>query len=135
MPAIGNLKTNATVDNLKLEIIRKVGSGSYAVVYLARQVLYDPMDDESFDPDDYLDTQPQQVTYGGEFALKCLCKHNLDEDLLQVQRFEVCFTLFSLLQAKQDRRRTGRAARLPTRSPQHRLAARCASSLTLPALG
>ena len=69
--------------------IRKVGSGSYAVVYLARQILYDPLDDESYDPDDDLDGAPRQVVYGKEFALKCLCKHNLDEELLQVQRFEV----------------------------------------------
>jgi hypothetical protein len=114
--ATASNSNNATVENLKLEIIRKVGSGSYAVVYLARQILYDPSEDESWDPDDYTDGGPQQVTYGKEFALKCLCKHNLDEDLLHVQRFEVRVHVRGVPSTLSSERRTGRTACLPPRA-------------------
>ena len=83
----------------RLEIVRKLGSGSYAVVYLCRAILYDPVEDGSeaddfddFDMDDDEHHRParREIVYGQEFALKCLCKRNLSEDLLHVQRFEVC---------------------------------------------
>lgn len=74
----------------RLEIIRKLGSGSYAVVYLARAVLWDPDVDgiDSEDGEAGLEFG-QEVVYGQEFALKCLCKQNLSDELLEVQRFEV----------------------------------------------
>jgi len=66
----------------RLEIVRKLGSGSYAVVYLCRAVIYDPYEDGG----DYDDEE--EVVYGQEFALKCLSKKDLSDDLLNVQKFE-----------------------------------------------
>lgn len=76
----------------RLEIVRKLGSGSYAVVYLARALLWDPEVDgvDSEDGEAGIEFGAEPV-YGQEFALKCLSKHNLSEDMLQVQKFEVSF--------------------------------------------
>lgn len=52
------------------EVVRKLGSGSYAVVYLVKE-----------------------VGGGQEFALKCLSKQDLSEDALQVQLFEATIHL------------------------------------------
>ncbi|GAA99720.1 uncharacterized protein L969DRAFT_96144 [Mixia osmundae IAM 14324] len=71
--------------DFQLEIIRQLGYGSYAVVYLARQVLYDAPEDAAFATDDH---SVRGTVYGKEFALKCLCKKNLSDDLLEVQKFE-----------------------------------------------
>lgn len=78
LPAQGNTASPVR----RLEIVRKLGSGSYAVVYLCRAITYDPYEDgEDFDEG--------AMVYGEEFALKCLCKKNLSKDLLNVQKFEV----------------------------------------------
>lgn len=82
----------------RLEIVRKLGYGSYAVVYLARAVLWDPEVD-GVDPEDGeagLEFGGETV-YGQEFALKCLSKHNLSDELLEVQRFEVRCHIDSIL--------------------------------------
>lgn len=76
--------THCDVD--RLEIVRKLGSGSYAVVYLAREVVSDPRDAEDADPLD--NASSAGVVYGKEYALKCLSKRNLSDDLLEVQKFE-----------------------------------------------
>ncbi|GEM11788.1 hypothetical protein Rt10032_c17g5805 [Rhodotorula toruloides] len=108
----------------QLEIERRLGEGTYAIVYLVREVLYDPdpTDDDILSPidplasfefdDHYADTDassspsssgrrprlhswssdfyapPPKPTYGQYYALKCLCKKNLTEDLIEVQRNE-----------------------------------------------
>ncbi|EMS18293.1 protein serine/threonine kinase [Rhodotorula toruloides NP11] len=106
----------------QLEIERRLGEGTYAIVYLVREVLYDPdpTDDDILSPIDPLasfefddrhadansDTgstsgrprlhswssdfyaPPPKPTYGQYYALKCLCKKNLTEDLIEVQRNE-----------------------------------------------
>ncbi|GJN94770.1 hypothetical protein Rhopal_007862-T1 [Rhodotorula paludigena] len=100
----------------QLEVERRLGEGTYAIVYLVREVLYDPdpADDDGdllspidplasfeFDDDareqrprmhswasDTWNPMPPQPTYGQYFALKCLCKKNLTEDLIEVQRNE-----------------------------------------------
>jgi hypothetical protein len=77
------------VEPLQLEVVRQLGSGSYAIVYLVRQVLYDPP--EGDEGDEYsLDDEPQRSTrtYGKEFALKCLSKTDLTEELEEVQKYE-----------------------------------------------
>ncbi|KIJ49587.1 hypothetical protein M422DRAFT_27953 [Sphaerobolus stellatus SS14] len=79
------------------EVVRKLGSGSYAVVYLVREIL-SPTTLPSHDYDDSLDfaddfefdvpTGKQPTVYGREFAIKCLSKANLNRDALEAQLFE-----------------------------------------------
>lgn len=65
------------------------GYGSYAIVYLVKEVLYDHSEDELPNGDDESTiSKSQQVVYGREFALKCLSKRNLSEDQITVQKFE-----------------------------------------------
>lgn len=114
-----------------LEIVRQIGVGSYAVVYLVREVLYDPdLTDHSASADhsvtnstpssslpDCLSQTPKasdgfatlmspatssqpprrrrrrrgetdEVIYGRDFALKCLSKRDLSDELLLLQRGE-----------------------------------------------
>jgi serine/threonine protein kinase len=68
----------------RLEVVRQLGSGSYAMVYLARAIVSPSAADDDYDLDD-----DRPVEYGKEYALKCLCKKNLSDDLLEVQRYEV----------------------------------------------
>lgn len=86
----------------ELEVVRRLGAGSYAVVYLVREVLFRPlpsldshMSIEGMELDDKLTGRPS-IEYGREFALKCLSKANLDEEALAAQMSEVC-----LLSARQ----------------------------------
>lgn len=83
-----------------------------AVVYLVREVLFDPgLEPEPIPLDSTLSQTPKasdgfaslskldtldssrtkdksQVVYGRDFALKCLCKRNLSDELLVLQRGE-----------------------------------------------
>ncbi|EIW83295.1 Pkinase-domain-containing protein [Coniophora puteana RWD-64-598 SS2] len=74
----------------EFEVVRRLGSGSYAVVYLVREVLSRPpvSEDGHLGPID-LDIPPQRTVYGREFALKCLGKANLDDEALDAQLSEV----------------------------------------------
>lgn len=85
-------------DGIQFEIVRQLGYGSYAIVYLVKEVLYEP----DHEDDDHLiqhdeDDDGSQVSigarrgktvYGREFALKCLSKKNLTDDQIAVQKFE-----------------------------------------------
>lgn len=94
-----------------LEIVRQIGVGSYAVVYLVREVLFDPDFEAGSSSQVDLSQTPKasdgfvsltaydniasarrrdstEVVYGRDFALKCLCKRNLSEELLVLQRGE-----------------------------------------------
>lgn len=66
------------------------GYGSYAIVYLVKEVLYDHAEDESAFPagDNESYSRAQGTVYGREFALKCLSKRNLSEEQMAVQKFE-----------------------------------------------
>ncbi|KAF8513170.1 kinase-like protein [Hysterangium stoloniferum] len=84
------------------EVVRKLGSGSYAVVYLVREIINSPTqstqptkhDDPefTFGDDIELDVPVQshnsEVKYGREFAIKCLSKAGLGKDALEAQLFE-----------------------------------------------
>jgi hypothetical protein len=79
----------------EFEVVRRLGAGSYAVVYLVLEVLYRPpaSDDGhitlgSMDEDVKSARRPN-IVYGREFAIKCLSKANLDEDALAAQMSEV----------------------------------------------
>ncbi|KAF9227283.1 hypothetical protein BS17DRAFT_775232 [Gyrodon lividus] len=77
----------------EFEVIRRLGTGSYAVVYLVREVLSRtaPSEDGHCGVLDFGEayTSKSYVTYGRDFALKCLSKANLDEEALAAQMTEV----------------------------------------------
>ncbi|KAJ3758845.1 CAMK/CAMK-unique protein kinase [Lentinula raphanica] len=78
----------------EFEVVRRLGAGSYAVVYLVCEVLYrpPPSDDDhavgTLDLEGVSRQRPKTV-YGREYALKCLSKANLDEEALAAQMSEV----------------------------------------------
>lgn len=77
----------------EFEVVRKLGTGSYAVVYLVREVLSrtQPSEDGHCGALDLGDATRSKsyVTYGRDFALKCLSKANLDQDAIAAQMTEV----------------------------------------------
>uniref|UniRef100_A0A0W0FEE6 Protein kinase domain-containing protein n=1 Tax=Moniliophthora roreri TaxID=221103 RepID=A0A0W0FEE6_MONRR len=79
----------------EFEVVRRLGAGSYAVVYLVCEVLSRPPPSEgnlSMMGSMELEgkSRPsQQIQYGREYAIKCLSKANLDEDALAAQMTEV----------------------------------------------
>ncbi|OBZ67088.1 Negative regulator of sexual conjugation and meiosis [Grifola frondosa] len=83
----------------EFEVVRKLGTGSYAVVYLVREVLSRPLPSDDghataagrmdFDDGSYGNISTE---YGREYAIKLLSKANLDEDALAAQLFEVRLT-------------------------------------------
>ncbi|TFK25524.1 CAMK/CAMK-unique protein kinase [Coprinopsis marcescibilis] len=85
-------EADANAPAQEFEVVRVLGTGSYAVVYLVREVLSRPPPSEdghmstigSMD----MDGIPQAV-YGREYAIKLLSKANLDEEALAAQMSEV----------------------------------------------
>ncbi|CAE6372776.1 unnamed protein product [Rhizoctonia solani] len=88
--------------NARYEIVRKLGSGSYATVFLAREILAEPVpptdsdfpfewngsDDAHADPDMTIRTSTGR-TYGRSFAIKCLSRASLTTpESLAVQMLE-----------------------------------------------
>ncbi|KAG8213998.1 CAMK/CAMK-unique protein kinase [Butyriboletus roseoflavus] len=77
----------------EFEVVRKLGTGSYAVVYLVREVLSraQPSEDGHCGVLDFGEPTRSKtcITYGRDFALKCLSKANLDQDALAAQMTEV----------------------------------------------
>ncbi|OCH92460.1 kinase-like protein [Obba rivulosa] len=79
----------------EFEVVRKLGTGSYAVVYLVREVLSRPPNSDDghcaavgrMDLDGVPSGSPT-TEYGREYAIKMLSKANLDEDALAAQLFE-----------------------------------------------
>ncbi|KAA1064343.1 hypothetical protein PGTUg99_017210 [Puccinia graminis f. sp. tritici] len=110
---LSKASTESSGESGILEVVRQIGVGSYAVVYLVREVLYDPaLEPEPTALDSTLSQTPKAsdgfaslskldplassrtkgssegVVYGRDFALKCLCKRNLSDELLVLQRGE-----------------------------------------------
>jgi hypothetical protein len=81
----------------EFQVKRRLGHGSYAVVYLVQEVLSRPQPSEdghmstigAMDFDSKTFPHPETV-YGREYAIKCLSKANLDEEDLAAQMSEVC---------------------------------------------
>ncbi|KAF5370763.1 hypothetical protein D9758_002127 [Tetrapyrgos nigripes] len=72
----------------EFQVRKRLGAGSYAVVYLVSEILYRPPEDDSLGMD--LDSEDKpSVVYGREYAIKCLSKANLDEEALAAQMTEV----------------------------------------------
>ncbi|KAI0036915.1 hypothetical protein K488DRAFT_40121 [Vararia minispora EC-137] len=77
----------------EFEVVRKLGTGSYAVVYLVREILSRPpsSDDGHVYASGKLDLDGPRsppAQYGREYAVKLLSKANLDDDALAAQLFE-----------------------------------------------
>ena len=67
----------------EFEVVRKIGTGSYAIVYLVREILFHFLSSED-------DHHPSRE-YGREYAVKLLSKADLDEKELMAQLTEVPF--------------------------------------------
>ncbi|EPQ57692.1 hypothetical protein GLOTRDRAFT_92494 [Gloeophyllum trabeum ATCC 11539] len=100
------LSTSAPMDvqepAREFEVVRRLGTGSYAVVYLVREVLSRSVPSDSghghvsavgaIDLDDSFSSKSMggvHIEYGKEYAMKCLSKANLDEEALEAQMTEV----------------------------------------------
>lgn len=95
LPVAPDCPAKAPPDELPaqhFEVVRKLGSGSYAVVYLVREY-FGPLPPSSPAADDLLpagemdlDDSPGQSKprYGREFAIKCLSKANQDSTQAQL---------------------------------------------------
>lgn len=77
----------------EFEVVRRLGTGSYAVVYLVQEVLFRhvPSDDghSILGSMEFDGSHPSQTVYGRQFAIKLLSKANLDEEALEAQMSEV----------------------------------------------
>lgn len=86
----------------EFEVVRRLGAGSYAVVYLVREVLSRPQSDDDhpslmgdMDMDASFDSaRSAEPVYGREYAIKCLSKANLEEGGLAEQLAEVRFAKY-----------------------------------------
>ena len=72
-----------------MEVVRKLGAGSYAVFYHVRKVLCrSPPSEEDFYPggrlefDDVSVSRSLSTEYGHEYAIKLLFKADLDEEVV-----------------------------------------------------
>lgn len=88
-----------------LRVIRKLGAGSYAVVYLVKEILGrspKPRAQPNPDAEELSDSETEEdmwvYEYGRDFAVKCLSKASLSPEELDIQMFEVSDG-FVLLQA------------------------------------
>lgn len=102
-PSHHNGDDDLNAPSIKFEVVKAIGTGSYAVVYQVRQILSSyPPPAEDLSPisavnfDDF-PSSPTPGRYGREYALKCLSKADLDKDALSAQMFEVCSFHFRCL--------------------------------------
>jgi serine/threonine protein kinase len=86
----------------EFQVVRRLGTGSYAVVYLVREVLYRtlPSEDGHMSLVGPMDLDGKigypTIEYGRDYAIKCLSKANLDNDALAAQMSEVRPSAFYL---------------------------------------
>ena len=80
----------------EFEVVRQLGTGNYAAVYLVQEVLSRPLhsDDGHMSTIGLMELDKsasaiQYTVYGREYAIKCLSKADLDQDALAVQMSEV----------------------------------------------
>lgn len=86
----------------EFEVVRRLGTDSYAVVYLVREILFRPVPStdghislEGMELDDKLNGRPT-IEYGRDFAIKFLSKEHLDKEALAAQKAEVRYN-YSLI--------------------------------------
>jgi hypothetical protein len=78
---------NLSPPALELDVIRRLNTGSYAIIYLVREVL-SSFSFEGMESNDTV-TSHASVEYGHDFVIKCLSKANLDARALAAQMTEV----------------------------------------------
>jgi hypothetical protein len=97
----------------EFEVVRKLGTGSYAVVYHVREVLSrsPPSEDDHIYPggrlelDDVSISRSPLTEYGREYAIKLLSKADLDEEELVAQLTEVrSVTYLSLVRVLKEKK-------------------------------
>lgn len=88
----------------EFQVVKKLGTGSYAVVYLVREVLSrsPPSEDDHVYPGgrlefDDISSMRAPTEYGREYAIKLLSKADLDEEDLYAQLSEVTCPLCHLI--------------------------------------
>ncbi|KAF9474565.1 Pkinase-domain-containing protein [Pholiota conissans] len=88
---VSNAAAHHSEPAAEFEVIKQLGTGSYAVVYLVQEVLSrpPPSDDGHMSIASMDFEGPKEVVYGRKYAIKCLSKANLDEEALAVQMSEV----------------------------------------------
>ncbi|PPQ98422.1 hypothetical protein CVT24_004101 [Panaeolus cyanescens] len=80
----------------EFEVVKQLGTGSYAVVYLVQEVLHRPPTSDDghmstigvMEFDNKMAATSGSVVYGRKYAIKCLSKANLDEEALALQMTE-----------------------------------------------
>lgn len=85
----------------EFQVKRRLGHGSYAVVYLVQEVLYRPQPSEDGHTSivgmlELDNVKATDAVFGREYAIKCLSKANLDGEDLAAQMSEVWSLPFSL---------------------------------------
>ncbi|KAH9485259.1 Negative regulator of sexual conjugation and meiosis [Psilocybe cubensis] len=92
----GAADSHHTVPAREFEVIKQLGTGSYAVVYLVQEVLSRPAvsEDGHMSTIGHMDFEikslsSSQIVYGRKYAIKCLSKADLDEEALAIQMSEV----------------------------------------------
>ncbi|KAF9528548.1 hypothetical protein CPB83DRAFT_894331 [Crepidotus variabilis] len=83
---VANNPNTTNPPHVHFQVVKELGEGSYAVVYLVREILQDYNNDDTIG---FMDEDPTSVLYGREYAIKCLSKQNLDQEALSVQMSEV----------------------------------------------
>jgi serine/threonine protein kinase len=80
----------------EFEVVRRLGAGSYAVVYQVLEVLERalPSEDGHSSMMGHMDldgkhSRSSTTRYGREYAIKCLSKANLDDEAITAQMDEV----------------------------------------------
>ena len=86
----------------EFQVVSKLGTGSYAIVYLVREILFrsPPSEDDHVYPGGRLefdDAASCSAEYGREYAIKLLSKADLDEEELAAQLTEVTCSLCHFL--------------------------------------
>jgi len=78
---------------VEFQVIKELGKGSYAVVYLVQEIISKSQEDDIDHMSTIglmdLDDSHKPTCYGRKFAIKCLSKENLDQDALAIQMSEV----------------------------------------------
>ena len=110
--------------SIKFQVVRALGTGSYAVVYQVRQILSGyPPQAEDLSPINAVNfddlPSPAPVKYGREYALKCLSKADLDKDALSTRMFEVCPSRFPLYTCSPNCRFEGNDSPISAYPPEH----------------
>ena len=72
----------------KMEVVKKLGTGSYAAVYAMKEILEHDSDEDDFELSGVPNKSSSRNGQPRVFALKALSKKNLDDSQLEIQMYE-----------------------------------------------